>query len=121
MNWLQKLGAISGFLFAFETVAFIILRLLHFDFLTSSGYFDFATTILSLVHRGLLALLGIGIILAFPVKKNRVEQFGVAAFGIGWIYCAVILHSYSPDDPKVNLTLIGVFSALSTLERVYEG
>lgn len=115
MNWLRKLGAISSLLFAFESLASIILRLLHSDFLTSLTFFDVETKILPLVHRGLFALLGIGIILALPAKKNRVELFGIGAFSIGWIYCAVILLSYSPDDPNLNLTVIGIFSALLTI------
>ena len=112
MNWLKQLGAISSLLFTVETLASLILRLLHSDFLTSSTYFDIQTRILPLVHRGLLALLGIGIVLALPAKKNRVELFGIGAFSIGWMYCAVILLSYSPDDPNLNMTVLGIFSAL---------
>jgi hypothetical protein len=115
MNWLRKLGAISSFLFAVEILASIILRLLQSNFLTSLTYFDLETKILPSVHRGLFALLGIGIILALPAKKNRVELFGIGAFSIGWMYCAVILLSYSPDDPNLNMTVIGIFSALLTI------
>ncbi len=115
MNWLKQLGAISSLLFTVETLAFLILRLLHSDFLTSLTYFDIQTKILPMVHRGLLALLGIGIVLALPAKKNRIEMFGIGAFSIGWNYCAVILYSYSPDDPNLNLTVIGMFSALLTI------
>ena len=112
MNWLQKLGAISSFFIGFETLAYIVLKLLHVEFISSMEFISLTSKINPVMHRILLFFLGVGIILALPLQKNRVESFGIGAFSIGWIYCALILLSYSPDDPNINLTIIGIFSAL---------
>ena len=115
MNWLQNLGAISSFLFGLEALMFLILNSLQGNLLSSFEITYLTSAMNPFLHRILLFLLGIGIILALPSQKNRIELFGIGAFSIGWIYCTLILLSYSPDDPNINLTVIGIFSAILSL------
>jgi hypothetical protein len=112
MNWLQKLGAISSFLFGLEILAYIFLKLLHVNLLSSIDFLTLIARETPVLHGFLFSFLGIGIIAALPHQKNRVELFGIGAFSVGWIYSALILPSYLPEDPNVNLTMLAIFSTI---------